>query len=296
MTVNVVTLVGEGLAASVVEAVAEALHQAGGRVEPARWLAAELACDLVFDGLAPKVAEAHVRVLLEGERVDVAAQPVSGRRKRLLVADMESTVIRNEMLDELADFVGQRPEVERITARAMAGELDFASALRARVKLLAGLGEEVLGQVMGRMEIDPGASQLVATMRAHGGFAALVSGGFTVFGEEVGRRLGFDVCRANALAVVDGKLTGGVVDPILGRDAKVEVLRELCGRLGIEPIAAAAVGDGANDLGMLVAAGLGVAFHAKPKVIAAARYSVRYGDLRTLLFFQGYARSEFSPV
>lgn len=294
MSDHVLTLSAPGgLEGRMVEAAGAALRAAGAHVGQQRWLAPEKACDLAFDGLEPGRAEAAVRVALDGAAVDLAAQPVAGRRKRLLVADMESTVIRNEMLDELADFAGQRPEVERITARAMAGELDFAGAVRARVRLLAGLPSTVLEQAMERLELDPGAARLVATMSAHGAFTALVSGGFGVFAAAVQRRLGFDLYRANELVVEDGRLSGDVVEPILGRDAKAVALGELCRLREVEAAAAVAVGDGANDLEMIAAAGLGVAYHAKPAVIAAARFSVRYGDLSTLLFYQGFDEASF---
>lgn len=289
---NVVTLVGKGLAGSHVNLAKEALSRGDASQGPEDWLAAGLACDLPFAGLEPSVAEERVRDSLAGLAIDIAAQPKQGRRKRLLVADMESTVIRNEMLDELAEFVGKRTEVEDITARAMAGELDFAGSVRARVGLLAGLTSEVLEAAQERIEIDPGTAALVATMRSSGAFTALVSGGFGAFAGPVQKRLGFDVYHANELRLLNGRLTGEVVEPILGRAAKLDTLELLCQEQGLEPADVAAVGDGANDLAMLGAAGLGVAFHAKPAVIAAARFSVRHGDLRTLLFFQGYRDSE----
>ena len=295
MTRKVLTLVAaEGLSAAAVESAAAALRGAGARLDPPRWLATGVACDLPFDGTSADLGEAAARAALHGAAVDLAAQPAAARRKRLLVADMESTVIRNEMLDELADLVGRRPEVEHITARAMAGELDFAGSVRARVALLAGLPATVLERAEERFELDPGAAQLVATMTVHGAFTALVSGGFGIFAEALRRRLGFDTCRANELLIAAGRLTGRVAEPILGRDAKAQVLRELCRRLAIEPGDAVAVGDGANDLAMISAAGLGVAFHAKPAVVAAARFSVRYGDLRTLLYYQGYDAADFA--
>ncbi len=266
------------------------------RVAPAsgrpRWLVAGTACDLPFAGASPKRVEERLRRRLGGAAVDLAAQPVAGRRKRLLVADMESTLIANEMLDELGDFVGKRPEIERITARAMRGELDFAGALRERVALLAGLGAEVLEQALERVEVNPGAAALAATMSAHGAFTAIVSGGVGVFAEPVAERLGFDAWRANTLEVSGGVLTGRAAPPILGRDAKVRALEDFCRQLGVAAADAVAVGDGANDLDLLRAAGLGVAYHAKPAVAAAARYRVEHGDLRTLLYFQGYGEGE----
>ena len=300
-TENVLTLAcrlaGEVKPDEVEAAAAEAargLRQQGATVESPFWLAPGIACDLFFDNLDSAVAETHVRETLAGSAIDLAAQPVAGRRKQLLIADMESTVIGNEMLDELADFAGVRSEVEDITARAMAGEIDFGGAMRQRVGLLEGLPASVIEEAMLRIEIDPGAAQLVATLSAHGVTTALVSGGFGVFAQAVQRRLGFDSFRANELLVEDGRLTGRVGEPILGRDAKVEALQDLCRQLDLSPEDVATVGDGANDLGMLLASGFGVAYHAKPAVITAARFSVRYGDLRTLLFYQGYGEHELS--
>ncbi len=257
-----------------------------------RWLAPGTACDLPFGGLDPRRAEDRVRGALTGSAVDLAAQPTRGRRKRLLVADMESTVIDNEMLDELGAVAGHRRQIEGITARAMRGELDFAGAVRRRVALLEGLGVEVLERSLEGVDIDPGAPALLATMAAAGAFSALVSGGFSFFAEPIARRLGFDVWHANEIEIEGGSLTGRVVEPIHGRDAKARALEEYCRRLEVTPADAVAAGDGANDLGMLQAAGLGVAYHAKPAVAAAARYRVDHGDLSTLLYFQGYVEAE----
>lgn len=293
MNRHVLTLVAlEGLNGAVVDDVAEGLHRAGAKVGEASWLAPGVAYDLFFDGADPGTVTGRVRAAIGGAAVDLAAQPVAGRRKRLLVADMESTVIRNEMLDELADFAGVRSRVEEITGRAMRGELDFAAAVRERVALLEGLPADVIERALERVEVDPGAAVLVATMKADGAFAALVSGGFDVFAEPIAHCLGFDAWRANRLEISGGRLTGRAGEPILGRDAKVWALEDYCSWLGAEPRQAAAVGDGANDLPLLGAAGLGVAYHAKPAVVAAARFGVRHGDLRTLLYYQGYLQTE----
>ncbi|PPD31237.1 MAG: phosphoserine phosphatase SerB [Hyphomicrobium sp.] len=220
-------------------------------------------------------------------------------RKRLLVADMESTIIEQEMLDELADFIGAREKIATITERAMRGELDFEAALKERVALLAGLDASVLDQAAERITVMPGAETLIRTMKANGAYCALVSGGFTVFTERVARRLGFNEHQANVLEIAGGKLTGRVVEPILGREAKRLALLRLTAMLGIDPRETIAVGDGANDLAMLEAAGLGVAFRAKPKVCEAVANMpngavVTRGDLTALLYLQGYAESEFS--
>ena len=226
--------------------------------------------------------------------IDLAVQPAVGRKKRMLIADMDSTMIQQECIDELADEAGVGPYVAGITARAMNGELEFEAALRARVGLLKGLEEAVIARVIrDRITLMPGGQALVATMRGNGGYAALVSGGFTAFTGAIAGVLGFDENRANTLLVEDGRLTGVVAEPILGRAAKVQALEEISARLGISPAEAVAVGDGANDLGMLGLAGMGVALHAKPSVQAECQVRVNHGDLSALLYLQGYRRDEF---
>jgi phosphoserine phosphatase len=220
--------------------------------------------------------------------IDVNILTAGNLRKKLLVADMESTIIEQEMLDELGDLIGKRAHIADITARAMRGELDFEAALKERVGLLAGLPAAILDQVATRITLMPGARELVATMKAHGATCALVSGGFTVFTAKVAAMVGFDEHRANTLEIADGKLTGRVVEPILGREAKLATLVELCHRLDIATGDAIAVGDGANDLAMLRAAGLGVAFRAKPIVAEQAAVRIDHGDLRALLALQGF--------
>ena len=231
---------------------------------------------------------------LQGIGVDLVVQRAEGRRKKLLIADMDSTMIQQECIDELADEAGVGAHVAGITARAMNGELGFEDALRERVGLLAGLPESVIGQVIrDRITLMPGGPVLLATMKANGAYAALVSGGFTAFTGAIATRLGFDENRANTLLVADGVLTGKVADPILGRAAKVSALEEISARLGISVAEAMAVGDGANDLGMLGLAGAGVALHAKPSVAAQCDLRVNHGDLTALLYMQGYTREEF---
>ncbi len=227
--------------------------------------------------------------------IDMVAQAAAERRKRLLIADMDSTMIQQECIDELADEAGVGPRVAAITARAMNGELDFEAALDERVGLLAGLPEAVIGRVLkDRITLMPGGAVLIATMKARGAHAALVSGGFTAFTQKVAAQLGFDEHRANVLLTENGVLTGRVARPILGRAAKVQALEEIAARLGISVAEAMAVGDGANDLGMLGLAGAGVALHAKPSVAAQCDLRVNHGDLTALLYMQGYARAEFS--
>ena len=226
--------------------------------------------------------------------IDLAVQPALGRKKRMLIADMDSTMIQQECIDELADEAGVGAYVAGITARAMNGELDFEAALRERVGLLKGLEEAVIARVIrDRITLMPGGQALVATMRGNGGYAALVSGGFTAFTGAIAGVLGFDENRANRLLVEGGRLTGAVAEPILGKAAKVQALEEISARLGISPAEAVAVGDGANDLGMLGIAGMGVALHAKPSVQAECQVRVNHGDLTALLYLQGYRREEF---
>ena len=232
---------------------------------------------------------------LQNMGIDLAVQAAEGRRKRLLIADMDSTMIQQECIDELADEAGVGAHVAGITARAMNGELDFEAALRERVGLLKGLPESTVPRVIrDRITLMPGGKTLLATMKAHGAYAALVSGGFTAFTARIAEVLGFDENRANTLLIDQGHLTGQVAEPILGKAAKVQALEEISARLGILPDMAIAVGDGANDLGMLGRAGAGVALHAKPSVQAQCSLRVNHGDLTALLYLQGYARDEFT--
>jgi phosphoserine phosphatase len=235
---------------------------------------------------------ATVRAALDGAAIDAIATPADGRRKRLLVADMDSTIVTGETLDELADFAGLKDLIAAITARAMNGELDFKSALRERVAMLRGLPVDALEQTWQRVRLTAGARELVATMRAHGAYTALVSGGFTFFTGRVATLAGFDMHRSNVLLDDGAALTGRVAEPILDRDAKLDTLTRLAAERGLPMSATLAVGDGANDLDMLRVAGLGVAFRAKPIVAAEARACVDHADLRALLFAQGYRREE----
>ncbi len=231
---------------------------------------------------------------LQKLHVDLVVQPSGNRKKRMLLADMDSTMIRQECIDELAAEAGHGPRVAAITARAMNGELDFEAALKERVRLLKGLKTSLIDTVLrDRITLMPGGKTLVATMKENGAYAALVSGGFTAFTTRVAADLGFDEHRANTLLVADGQLTGAVAEPILGRDAKVAALHEISTRLGLTTDQVIAVGDGANDLGMLALAGTGVALHAKPAVAAQCDIRINHGDLTALLYLQGYARNEF---
>ncbi|ATQ69663.1 MULTISPECIES: phosphoserine phosphatase SerB [Methylosinus] len=260
------------------------------------WLEPGVAADASFM-LAPQAlpqARAALQAAADAAGVDVVVQEKAKRRKRLIVADMDSTMIAQECVDELAAYAGLRERVAPITARAMRGELDFESALRDRVALLAGLDVAIVETILReRVTPTPGARTLLATMRANGAYAALVTGGFTCFAEPIAARLGFNEARANLLETRDGRLTGAVTPPIRGASAKREALEALRAQLGLQPAETLAVGDGANDLDMLEAAGLGVAFHAKPKVAAAAHARIDRADLTALLFAQGYRRADF---
>ena len=226
--------------------------------------------------------------------VDLVVAPTQGRRKKMLLADMDSTMIQQECIDELADEAGVGARVKDITARAMNGDLDFDGALRERVDLLKGLPEAVIAKVLAqRITLMPGGPVLLATMKAQGAYAALVSGGFTAFTAQVAAQLGFDENRANTLLVADGVLTGEVADPILGKQAKMDALEQISARLGLGQADVLAVGDGANDLGMLTRAGMGVALHAKPAVAAQCSVRINFGDLTALLYVQGYAKDAF---
>ena len=270
---------------------AESLRTAWGGGSP-RWLSLGQALEFpVMD--VPENFRA-VWQDLQSMGVDLNLVPAEGRRKRMLLADMDSTMIGQECIDELADLAGVGAHVAAITARAMNGELDFEAALKERVGLLKGLPESVIGRVLAeRITYTPGGRELIATMHANGGHAALVSGGFTAFTSAVAAHLGFDEHRANTLLAEGGALTGQVAMPILGRQAKVDALDEISARLGIGAGDVLAVGDGANDLGMLHRAGMGVALHAKPSVAAQCEIRVNHGDLTALLFLQGYAVEEF---
>ena len=262
-----------------------------------RWLAEGMAADVSFSPESPidqRALAERLRAALAAP-VDVVVQPVAHRKKKLFLADMDSTMIGQECIDELADYAGLKAHVAAITERAMRGEIAFEPALRERVALLEGLKVSVVDEVLReRIKLTPGARALVGTMRAHGAHTALVSGGFTLFTDRVAAMIGFHRNRANTLTVIDGHtLAGTVAEPIFGRDGKRAALIELRQEFGLKPEETMAVGDGANDLDMIVEAGLGVAYHAKPKVAEAAAARVDHGDLTALLYVQGYARSEF---
>jgi phosphoserine phosphatase len=261
------------------------------------WLDPGIAAEIIFaPGIDSDIRglSDHLRSVIGQDPVDVVVQRTGERRKKLFIADMDSTMIGQECVDELADFVGLKAHVSAITERAMRGEIAFEPALRERVALLKGLPVDVVGKVIAeRITLMPGGRVLVQTMRKAGAFTCLVSGGFTLFTQRIADMIGFDENRGNTLAVTNGALDGVVGEPILGREGKLATLLDLTARLGIGLADTMAVGDGANDLAMIEASGLGVAYHAKPAVAAAAQARINHGDLTALLYMQGYKRDEF---
>lgn len=292
---NILTLItaphNAVLTPRVANAVRDALALARGKVGPADWLEPGIACDIPFDNVAPDEAAKAARTALRATPVDVLVLKPENRRKKALVADMESTIIRNEMLDEIAFLADIGDRVAEITRRAMNGELDFYEAIRERVSLLKGQPASLLDKAAERIKLMPGAVALVATLKQNGVHCALVSGGFDHYTQPIAQQLGFDEQQANHL-ILENDAIAGIREPILGREAKLEALQRVAREKGIGVEDCIAVGDGANDLAMLGAAGLGIAFHAKPKVQEAARFNIRHGDLTALLYAQGYRRDE----
>jgi len=293
---TVLTLIADpaapALDGNMVDAARAALLAAGAEAGPPDWLAPGVACDVPCAGADAAAAAAAVRGALAGAPVDVLAQAAAIRRKRVLVADMESTIIRNELLDDLGILMGVGDRVSEITAKAMNGEIDFVSAIKQRTALLEGLPAERLAAVRQRIVFAAGARELLRTMRAHDGYAVLVSGGFRIFTRYVRERLGFDEDIGNEPEIRNGCLSGRVLEPILDRDAKLRALTRIARERGVSPEETLAVGDGANDLPMIQAAGTGIAYHAKPALAEAAAYRIDHGDLTALLYLQGYRAEE----
>ncbi len=289
----VATLVrADGLTAGDIAAASDALVQAGCVPGAVQWIEPGAAADLPFTGGDLRMVRSVLEAALP--TVDVIAQVAADRRRKLIIADMDSTMITVECIDELADYAGIKAQVAEVTEAAMRGELDFEAALDARVALLGGLDSSVIARCLAeRVHLMPGARALVRTMRADGASAILVSGGFTDFADPVAAQIGFERAVANRLAMAGGRLTGTVVKPIVDSATKREQLLTEVARIGCALSGALAVGDGANDIPMIEAAGLGVAYHAKPKTAAAADAAIRHGDLTVLLYAQGYARRDW---
>jgi len=289
-----VTLLTNPAAPALNLSTAEALRSAWGGGD-LKWLALGEAAEFMVEKVPSNLWDVWEGLQTQG--IDLVVQPAEGRRKKMLLADMDSTMIQQECIDELADVAGVGERVKEITAKAMNGELDFEGALTERVGLLKGLPESVIQKVIDeRITFMPGGKALLATMKRDGAYAALVSGGFTAFTGYVAETLGFHENRANTLLVENGELVGKPGLPILGREAKVAALNEITERLGLAHGEVIAVGDGANDLGMLKLAGAGVALHAKPSVAAECDIRINHGDLTALLYVQGYAKADFADV
>jgi phosphoserine phosphatase len=291
----VATLIANPSQPAVTDEIIAMAAQALGHETERSVLARGIAADLIFpESTEAKSVEADLRQALAGQPIDIVMQPIEHRRKRLFLADMDSTMIGQECIDELADYVGLKSEVSEITERAMRGEIAFEPALRERVALLKNLPVSVVDEIIAkRITLTPGGQALVQTMRAKGAYTCLVSGGFTLFTGPIGATIRFHEDRSNRLIVDGGKLAGSVEEPILGREAKLATLVELRQRFGLAPQETMAVGDGANDLAMLGEAGLGVAYRAKPAVAAAAHARIDHADLSALLYAQGYRTEDF---
>ena len=293
---TVLTLIAPagGLDETIVASVAKALKVMGVEAGEADWLSPGEACDIPFSGIDPQAAETAVREALSGAAVDLLAQPAAGRRKSLLVADMDCTIITTETLDELAARAGRKEDTAAITERAMQGEIDFAEALKERVAMLEGLEQGALEVTLAAVALSPGAETLVRTMAGNGVHTVLVSGGFGFFTEPVAAMAGFDETRSNRFEIADGRLTGRVIEPILGPEAKLETLTGLSAERQISLARTLAIGDGANDAPMIRAAGLSIAYRGKSVAREAAQARIEACGLTAALYMQGYRRDEFA--
>jgi len=295
-TSNVLTLIAPfagGLKNRVINQAREILENTGRNVAETIWLSEGEACDIAFSGSELATIEGHLRDTLQEKTLDLHVQSGLGRKKRLLIADMDSTIVTSETLDELAEFAGLKEQISTITAQAMNGEILFRDAFIQRVAMLKGLEITCMDQTYDQIEVTPGAATLVATMKNNGAYTALASGGFRYFTSRIKQRLGFDFDIGNEIGIAEGKLNGLVSGDIVTKAKKQEVLMALASENGVELKDTLAVGDGANDLPMLNAAGLGVAYHAKPIVVAQAKARISHADLTALLFLQGYRRDQF---
>ena len=293
---TVLTLIAPagGLDETIVASVSKALKVMGVQAGEADWLSPGEACDIPFSGANPQAAETAVREALSGAAVDLLAQPAAGRRKSLLVADMDCTIITTETLDELAARAGRKEDTAAITERAMQGEINFAEALKERVAMLEGLEQGALEATLAAVALSPGAEPLVRTMAGNGVHTVMVSGGFGFFTEPVAAIAGLDETRSNRFEIADGRLTGRVIEPILGPEAKLETLTGLSAERQIPLARTLAIGDGANDAPMIRAAGLGIAYRGKPVAREAARARIEACGLTAALYMQGYRRDEFA--
>jgi phosphoserine phosphatase len=293
LIINVIAAKPGTAIAGIVRRIQREFKNSGDVGEPV-WLSPDRACDIPFNSHSPELRELLAQTFVRiSDGIDINLLDAGNRRKKLLVADMDSTIIGCECLDELADFAGLKPQISAITERAMRGEIAFEPALRERVAMLKGLALDALERTYEtRVKLNLGAKALVATMKKHGARTCLVSGGFTYFTGRVAKDAGFDDNQANVLLDDGMRLTGEVKEPILGREAKLAALKAEIAKLNIAPADALAVGDGANDLAMIQHAGLGVAYHAKPVVAEAASASIQFGDLRAILYLQGYSDGE----
>ena len=271
----------------------KALDDLGAETSDPDWLSDAEACDIPFDKVSPNSAEAVTRQALDNQPIDVIAQTAFRRKKKLIIADMDSTIVNGETLDDLAEFAGVKDEIAAITARAMEGELDFFEALKARVAMLEGLSEQFLAETMDEVQLNPGAKELIRTMKANGAFAALISGGFSYFTDRVRQDVGFDMSLGNKLEIIDGTLTGQVVLPVVTKDTKLEMLIDMAAQQELGMSDTMAIGDGANDVPMLKDAGMGIAYHGHKVACENANARLDHAVLTGALFIQGYRRDEF---